>query len=89
MTYLSFLLIAQGILISANAEDYLLFQREQIGQGIYESASVFDVNNDGILDIFSGEFWYEGADFKKSHRVCILQPIDDYYDDFSNYPMDV
>ena len=89
MTYLSFLLIAQGILISANAEDYLLFQREQIGQGIYESASVFDVNNDGILDIFSGEFWYEGADFKKSHRVCVLQPIDDYYDDFSNYPMDV
>ncbi len=89
MTYLSFLFIAQGLLISANAEDYLLFQREQIGQGIYESASVFDVNNDGILDIFSGEFWYEGPDFKKSHRVCVLQPIDDYYDDFSNYPMDV
>jgi len=77
------------IISGAETENYLLFQRERIGQGIYESASSFDVNNDGIIDIFSGEYWYEGPDYKKSHRVCVLQPMDDYYDDFSNFPMDV
>ncbi len=70
-------------------ENYLFFQRERIGEGIYESASVFDVNNDGVLDIFSGEFWYKGPDFKNAYRVRFMEPIDDYYDDFSNYPMDV
>ncbi|MCA1901286.1 MAG: VCBS repeat-containing protein [Candidatus Hydrogenedens sp.] len=77
------------IISGAETENYLLFQRERIGKGIYESASSFDVNNDGIIDIFSGEYWYEGPDYKKSHRVCVLQPMDDYYDDFSNFPMDV
>lgn len=89
MLYISLFFILNKIISVSDAEDYLFFQRERIGEGIYESASIFDVNNDGVLDIFSGEFWYEGPDFKKSHRVCVLQPMDDYYDDFSNYPMDV
>ncbi len=89
MLCISLFFIMNGIISISDAEDYLFFQRERIGEGIYESASIFDVNNDGIMDIYSGEFWYEGPDFKKSHRVCVMQPMDDYYDDFSNYPMDV
>jgi len=89
MLFIAISLIYSGIISVVDADNFLSFQRERIGEGIYEAASIFDVNNDGIYDIYSGEFWYEGPDFKKAHRVCVLQPIDDYYDDFSNYPMDV
>ena len=65
------------------------FEKMRIGTVIYEAASVFDVNKDGILDIVSGEYWFEGPDFKKQHKICTVQAVDDYYDDFSDYPMDV
>ncbi|MCX8065904.1 MAG: VCBS repeat-containing protein [Candidatus Hydrogenedentes bacterium] len=78
----------QGTLI-ADEETYLLFKKEKIGNAIFESASVFDVNKDGYLDIVSGEFWYEGPELEKSHRITYLEPIDDYYDNFSDFPMDV
>ena len=55
----------------------------------FESAGVFDVNGDGKPDIVSGEFWYEGPDFRKKHRLCTLPPVGDYYDDFSTIPLDV
>jgi hypothetical protein len=55
----------------------------------FESAGVFDVNGDGIPDIVSGEFWYEGPDFKKKYRICHLRPEGDYFDDFSTIPLDV
>jgi hypothetical protein len=67
----------------------LKFEREKIGNATYEAAAVFDVNNDGILDIVSGEYWFEGPDFKKAHKICDIQKVEDYYDDFSDYPMDV
>ncbi len=70
-------------------EEYLHFKKEKIGNSIFESASAFDVNKDGNIDIVSGEFWYEGPDFKKAHRITKLDPIDDYYDNFSDFPMDV
>jgi len=55
----------------------------------YESASVFDVNNDGVLDIVSGAWWYEGPDFKKKHKIGEIKAIGEYFDDFSTIPMDV
>lgn len=55
----------------------------------FESAGVFDVNGDGHPDIVSGEFWYEGPDFRKQHRICGLAPQGDYFDDFSTIPMDI
>ncbi|HRR06727.1 MAG TPA: VCBS repeat-containing protein, partial [Victivallales bacterium] len=55
----------------------------------YESATVFDVNNDGILDIVSGAFWYEGPDFKKKHFIGNVRAEGEYYDDFSTIPIDV
>lgn len=67
----------------------LKFERIRIGTVTYEAAAVFDVNNDGILDIVSGEYWFEGPDFKKQHKICTVQPVEDYFDDFSDYPMDV
>jgi len=65
------------------------FEKIKLSDDTYEAAAVFDVNNDGILDIVSGAYWYEGPDFKRRHKMCDVQPVGDYYDDFSDYPMDV
>lgn len=54
-----------------------------------EACSVFDVDNDGILDIVCGEYWYQGPDFKVRHKICDIKDNGDYIEDFSNYPMDV
>lgn len=67
----------------------LRFEKERIGTVTYEAASVMDVNQDGVLDIVSGEYWFEGPDFKKQHKICDIRKEADYYDDFSNFPMDV
>lgn len=67
----------------------LKFEKERIGTVTYEAASVCDVNLDGVPDIVSGEYWFEGPDFKKQHKICDVRPVDDYFDDFSDYPMDV
>lgn len=55
----------------------------------YESAGVFDVNNDGILDIVSGAYWYEGPDFCRRHRIGDVLAVDEYFDDFSTIPLDI
>ncbi len=55
----------------------------------FESAAVFDVNNDGIPDIISGGFWYQGPDFTRKHRIGDVMRAGEYYDDFSTIPMDV
>ncbi|MFP4499664.1 MAG: FG-GAP repeat domain-containing protein [Candidatus Hydrogenedentota bacterium] len=71
------------------AASALEFERQQIGQGTYEAAGVFDVDDDGHLDIVSGAYWYAGPDFEVAHKIADIQEVDTYYDDFSNYPMDV
>jgi hypothetical protein len=67
----------------------LQFRKVIIAPERFESAGIFDVNGDGIPDIVSGEFWYEGPDFKKQYRLCNLVPYGDYFDDFSTIPVDV
>jgi hypothetical protein len=67
----------------------LKFTRVLIADERYETAGVFDVNNDGHLDIVSGAYWYEGPDFKKKHRVGDVQAVGEWFDDFSTIPMDV
>ncbi|HPO15017.1 MAG TPA: VCBS repeat-containing protein [Candidatus Hydrogenedentes bacterium] len=67
----------------------LHFERQAIDHVTYEAASICDVNNDGIKDIVSGEYWFPGPEFKAKHKITTIMPSDDYYDDFSDYPMDV
>ncbi|MBP8128080.1 MAG: VCBS repeat-containing protein [Candidatus Hydrogenedentes bacterium] len=67
----------------------LRFRKVLIADERYESAGVFDVNNDGIPDIVSGTWWYEGPDFKKKHKIGAVAAHDEYYDDFSTIPFDV
>ncbi|MFC0328944.1 FG-GAP repeat domain-containing protein [Paenibacillus sepulcri] len=65
------------------------WKKRLIDSAPFEACSVFDVNNDGQLDIVSGEYWYEGPEFTKKHKICDILTINEYHDDFSDYPMDV
>lgn len=65
------------------------FRKVYLSAERYESAGVFDVNGDGLPDIVSGAYWYEGPDFRKQHRIGHVPAYDEYYDDFSTIPMDV
>ena len=55
----------------------------------FEAAGVFDVDNDGVLDIVSGGFWYKGPSFREKFEICPVAKFGEYYDDFSVIPMDV
>ena len=55
----------------------------------YESAAVFDVNNDGCPDIVSGAYWYEGPEFKLRHKIGDVMAVGEYFDDFSTIPIDI
>lgn len=66
------------------------FRKRPLNQTPYEACSVFDVNNDGVLDIVCGAYWYQGPDFVLQHKICDVPPAGkDYHDDFSDFPMDV
>lgn len=67
----------------------LSFRKVLIADERYESASVFDVDNDGIPDIVSGGFWYKGPDFKQKIPVGPVRAEGEYFDDFSTIPLDV
>ncbi len=63
--------------------------RKLIAAENFESAGVFDVDGDGVPDIVSGGFWYQGPDFKVKHALGDVPRIGDYYDDFSTIALDV
>ena len=67
----------------------LKWRKVLIADERYESAAAFDVNNDGILDIVSGGFWYEGPDFVKKNKIGNVQIVEEYFDDFSTIPLDI
>ena len=67
----------------------LIFEKVLIADERYESAGVFDVNNNGVLDIVSGAWWYPGPTFERKHKVGPVRAEGEYYDDFSTIPMDV
>lgn len=64
------------------------WEKIKLDDGTYESAGIFDVNNDGILDIVCGGYWYEGPNWTR-HKICDVRPEGEYWDDFSTIPMDV
>src|SRR5262245_12539827 len=45
-----------------------MFRKHLIDEGANESAAIADVNQDGRLDIISGENWFEAPNWKK-HRL--------------------
>jgi hypothetical protein len=67
----------------------LRFRKALIADERYESAGVFDVDNDGVLDIVSGAWWYQGPDFRRKHPIGEVRAVGEYFDDFSTLPLDI
>jgi len=67
----------------------LKWRRMWVADETFESAGVFDVNGDGIPDIVSGAFWYQGPDFRKKHHIGEVQAAGEYFDDFSTIALDI
>lgn len=65
------------------------FTKQVISAQPYESANVVDVDGDGVLDIVSGAYWYQGPDFRKWHHIGEIKAAGEYYDDFSTIVMDI
>lgn len=67
----------------------IAFHKRKIDDTPYEACAVFDVNNDGQVDIVSGEYWWQGPDFTTKYKIGDILVVPGYHDDFSDYPMDV
>lgn len=66
----------------------LKWKRVWVSDETFESAGVFDVNNDGVPDIVSGGWWYQGPDFRKKNPIGAVKAYGEYFDDFSTIPID-
>src|SRR5206468_4080588 len=64
------------------------FAVRMIDNGASETAAVADINHDGRLDIVSGESWYQAPAWTK-HTFRSLNYTSNYYDNFSDLPVDV
>lgn len=85
-----FLLVSPALCAQINpAKGVLSFDRQWLASESFESANVFDVDHDGILDVFSGSFWYKGPDFIHRTHIGALKRYSEYYDDFSTIVVDI
>ncbi len=83
------LLVGFLLVLSLPGMSAVPFKKHVINaESVCESAGVLDVNRDGILDIYSGEYWYEGPTWKK-HFVRKIEVKEGYVDDFASVPLDV
>src|SRR4051812_25216721 len=63
------LLIVVGICCNISADELHTFKRTQLSDQFWcEGANFGDLNNDGVNDLVSGPWWYEGPAFKKRHE---------------------
>lgn len=75
-------------LMAAGRPPDISFRIHMIDPGASETAAVADINNDGRLDIVSGESWYEAPAWKK-HALREIGFTDNYIDNFSDLTVDV
>lgn len=55
-----------------------------------EGASAGDINNDGVVDIVHGPYWFAGPDYKEAHEIYPAKPQDRerYADNFFSWVYD-
>lgn len=79
-------LLADVGLMSA---DELRFRRHDVDlESTFPAAAAIDVNEDGLLDIVCGGWWYEAPEWTR-HFLQVVPEIRGRYDDYSNLPLDV
>ncbi len=64
------------------------FRMHTLDLGRSEACATADIDGDGRLDIVSGEHWYAAPDWRK-HKYRSVFYWNNYYDDFSDLPLDV
>lgn len=84
-----FLFLAIAAMAGSAMAAPLTFERQRIGKTTFEACSIFDVNNDGQLDLISGGVWYPGPEYQEEVKICDVEFVSEYYDDFADYPLDV
>ena len=67
----------------------LRFKKVLVAAESFEAAGVWDVNGDGVPDIVSGGFWYQGPDFRRRYFISDVHRVGEYWSDFSAIPLDV
>lgn len=65
------------------------FREQVVSSESFETVGVFDVDNDGDLDLVSGGFWYKGPEYIDRVAIGAAKRYGEYYDDFSTIPLDV
>ena len=76
------------LLAAASRPPDIAFRAQVIDPGYSETAAVADINQDGRLDIVSGEYWYEAPSWRK-HPIREINYTNGYIDNFSDLVMDV
>jgi len=63
-------LVFVAVAVRAGAEELRTFKRIQLSDQFWsEGATAGDLNNDGVEDIISGPWWWEGPGFEKRHEI--------------------
>ncbi len=62
-------LVAAVLTLSISAAGAIEFEKKVITDKFYAEGAYFgDFNNDGVLDVVYGPYWYEGPDFQTAHE---------------------
>ncbi len=82
--------LSVGLGQSLGADNSLvLFRRWEISSDSeFSACAAIDVDQDGRLDIYCGDRWYQAPAWKR-HRTRNVPQIRGRYDDYSNLPLDV
>lgn len=88
MRTVSIVLLGGLLSLSPTRSPEIPFRSVMIDNGASETAAVADMNKDGRLDIISGENWYQAPTWTK-HKFRELNFTNNYYDNFSDLPVDV
>lgn len=76
---------------SQEGPDNLRWRKHTINdQSPFEAACAADFNGDGLLDVFSGDSWYEAPRWTRHKvRTVLAGTNPHYYEDFADLPLDV
>ena len=77
-----------AILAAASRPPDIAFRVKMIDPGATETTAIADINKDGLLDIISGDSWYEAPLWKK-HPIREINFTSNYVDNFSDLILDV